>query len=706
MTGRVSGPLSRFRGLVKPWGSKAATLVVIGVVVAGTVVGVLFGDGVARTIVDISDGSTWLADDSRGQVVQVNPSTGKPEARVAVGQPGSDLDVRQRDGRLMVVNRRTGEVTSIDLATLLASGRRQVTAGDAAEVLLDKNRMYVVDRDKGTITNVDPASTQTIGEEWRSPTPLADAAVDGASRVWAIDKDGRLSEVAWSDDATRFVEQQQQRPVRGAGGGQSALVAHDRGVTVLGPDQGVVVQVDTGHDRAIAVPGLKTPLWAADASPADLVPAAVESSGTVIVVRADQVLEVRVTDIGCRKPTKPAVLHDLLYVPCSGARKVIVLDKDGRRARADIVTPEGGEPELVLDDGRLIVNVPGASTAVVVDHDGSTRTVDTKDPNGRVRDVDGRETPPPPPPPAQADTPAAPPPGQGPGNAVTVVTQPAVTAPPVTAPPAATPPPPPPPSTTRTTPTTTTVPPPPPTPEEVRPKSVTATARADGSVLVTWTPGPKRPERFQVLLNGTTPALVTQVPGTATSAVLTTVKPGTTGTFFVIGVPPGHPQGTGLPTSPASNAVTVFTRPGPPTSLTIVRANFEDGRLYVWVRWQPAEPNGRTVTAYRLVGRASNGETYRDDDAKLETFRRGALSRYACGSDCFLAGIKVEIEVTAVNEAGAGQPAKIEWEHEGVPRQRSGNGPIPVVPVAIPSLLSGLTGLIAGRRRRRKEASR
>jgi hypothetical protein len=50
----------------------------VGVVAAAgaLLVGAVAGQGLANVAVDVADGLTWLPDDSTGQVVQVNPSSG------------------------------------------------------------------------------------------------------------------------------------------------------------------------------------------------------------------------------------------------------------------------------------------------------------------------------------------------------------------------------------------------------------------------------------------------------------------------------------------------------------------------------------------------------------------------------------------------------------------------------------------------------
>ena len=626
------------------WSRRSGAIGGSALVATALTAGVLFGNGVARTIITTSDGSTWLGDDQRGEVVQVNPTTGKPDSRLKVGQPGSDLDVQQRDGLLVVIDRGTGVVTVIDLATLLTTGRRQVTPGDATKVLLDKQRMYLVDRDQGTVTNVDPGTAKTIGEQWRSPKGLADAAVDGGSSVWPISREGVLSELKWSDDAARFVEEQQ-RPVNGAGA-KTVVVGHDRGATVLGPEGGVVVQVNTSHDRAIAVPGLRTPLRAADASPADLVPAAVESTGTVIMVRGDEVLEVGVGDVGCDKPGEPAVFTDLVYVPCLGDRKVIALNGDGRQTRPDILTPAGGDPELVLDDGKLLVNVPGADTSVVVETDGKTRTVSTYDPTAKVANPIN----PPPPPPSMPTSPQQ---QEQPKRQPSVLGIPLPKLP-TQAPPRS---------------TSTTKPPvsPPPTPEEVRPTAVSAAVRSDGSVLVSWVPGAKKPEKFRVFRqidSGNAPQ-VAEVPGTATSTVVTTLAPGTKAVFFVLGVPKGYVSGEKLPSSPLSKEVTTFTRPGVPANVRVskkVIMSYQGGRaIGVNIQWAAPSDNGSPITLYKLTLRSDDGFTYTADSAGTVVTKIPVPA--TCTVSVFVQKCSreaIQVEVVAINAAGAGQPGRLD----------------------------------------------
>ncbi|MBB5954022.1 hypothetical protein FHS29_000592 [Saccharothrix tamanrassetensis] len=366
--------------------------------------GAALGDGISRTAVDVSDGLTWLNDDQRGEVVQVNPSSGKPQTRLQVSGPDGQLEIAQSDDKLIVLDRRTGEITVIDLATLLASGRRQAPAGGSAKVIIVADRVFVVDRAAGTVHNVDPVTLADIGEPWRAGQPLADVVADDRGVVWAVDHGGNLHALEWADEDRRFRERSN-RPVPGAGP-RTALVPHERGVTLLGLEGGVVVRDGTNRDLTAGTASLSGEVLAAHTSPTGLVPAAVPDAGAVVLVSDDDVLRVDMGQFGCSRPGRPAVFRDRVYVPCRGVGKVVVLDRSGGRGSEDVRTSGSGDPELVFDDGKLFINTPGADSGVIVDSDGRTRDVVIRSPELPVTDPDRSPIPSvPSPPPPRPDPP-------------------------------------------------------------------------------------------------------------------------------------------------------------------------------------------------------------------------------------------------------------------------------------------------------------
>ncbi|MBZ2199339.1 fibronectin type III domain-containing protein [Occultella gossypii] len=479
----------RDRGFVEAGVAAAGGLLVVGAVV---------GNGVAAALIDMSDGQTWLADDD-GRVVQINPATGQPERRLIIGEPGSELEVSQRDGQLIVTDLTTGMITAVDLASLVASGARGVDPD--TEVLVGGGQVVLVDLEPGTVRAVDPLTLRDLGRPFRTDD-LADAVIDDEGSVWIIGVDGTLTELDYSPDAAEFVTSMS-RPVAGAGP-QSRLVPHAAGVTVFAPDQGSVVQVGAGRDLAVSVAALEGTVAEADYAPADLVPASAEELGRVFLLTDGRILNVDVGGLGCERPGGPAVFAGKVYVPCLGNGRVIVLDSSGARAGADIVVPGGGDPTLVVDDGRLYVSTPQDGRIVVVQPDGSTQMVDVAAAEVPVQAVDR-------PPPVRPTVPVINPPVNNPpvnNPPVTnppvntpPVTNPPVNIPPVTNPPANTPPVNVPPNTPGTDPTDD------PTDDgnggaannaDKAPSDLAAQLRADGTVTLTWTPPVTTPESVRV----------------------------------------------------------------------------------------------------------------------------------------------------------------------------------------------------------------
>jgi hypothetical protein len=627
----------------------------LAVVLAALTLGAVIGNGLARTAVDIPDGFTWFADDRRGEVVQVNPETAAVDTRLRTGQPGEDLDIAQRNGQLVITNRATGALMVIDLSTLLVSGQRQATAGQGAtKVLLSAGRIYLAELGRGELYHLDPLSTATIGQPLVTGGGFADAAVDGQDVVWLLAPDGMLTGVRWSPDAKRFVRHAS-RPVTGAGQ-DARLVVHDAGVTVFGPEEGVVVRFGTGQDLTARVPGLRGQVSAAEKSPATLAPASAE--GVVVVARADRVLEIKVSNLMCANPGEPVVFRNEVWVPCLGARKVLILTPDGQRARADLILPEGGNPEMVLDDGRLLITVADADTGVVVDASGATKTVKLYDEGVPVRDPTARTSP--------ATRPATRQPASVPASMPAAA---ATTVRPTRSPL------PPSPALTRTS------APAAPVAGGGPPTGASATADGSGSVTVRWSRPNVTPSGYTVRCDTCGGGVLATVGGGATSAVVTTVQPGTT-TRFVVRAEYG-PRGYD---SAPSNAVTVFTRPGAPGGVGVFGETDNGGFLDFTVGWSGAADNGRPITGY-AVDVSGGGDR---QNASVPGGTTSATMRLTCAGGCD--GMVVDVSVVASNAAGTGPATGTTFVYQAPP-------PVPVpstsprtLPPTRPPISRGPTG--------------
>lgn len=661
--------------------AEASVLVVAGSLLAG----VLFGTGLSRTAVDIGDGLTWFADDPTGEVIQVNPATGRPEARIEVGDAGDQLGVAQYDGRLIVTNDTTGELTSFDLASILASGSRRVTPGGATSVLHHDGQVFLVDRDRATLAAIDPVSTDTLGQLWQSPEGISDAVVDGRGTLWVVDTRGLLSELRWSASAGEFVTERE-RPVEHSGPG-SVLVAHEEGVTLFGPDAGIVVQTATGRDDEVvtSVPRLSGDLLAPDDAPAGLVPVSSPTTGTVVIVSDGAVHEVDLTAVGCGRPERPAVFESTVFVPCAGESKVVRLAPDGQRAGDDIVVPDGGEPVLLVDDGTLLINVPGADQGVAVHEDGAVSSIvryddDTPTAGGgdtpvvdssTVDDVaaqDALATPPPSPQPSQQPT-------QQPSNQVVPPTQPAVPGQPTSGPNTNGPsfsngngnqngngnggngngtkgptvvlptqqPTHQPPQVPTTEPTTSTL---------SKPFDVVATSLPTGQVSLGWSYGTATVDAFIVQEVGATLPLA-RLDGAARKATLD-VEPGTH-RFTVTATRAGAPPAT----SNVTDEVTTAGRPDAPTGLTgTVVGSDSTTTATVSLSWTAPDDHGAAVTAYTVVAQSGVG------DRRVEVNGTKASLQLQC-ADTYCDPGPVKVTVTARNSVGTSGSTSATLDYSG-----------------------------------------
>ncbi|WP_435872509.1 fibronectin type III domain-containing protein [Micromonospora globbae] len=668
-----SGPVrrrSRLRGGIVTIATVAALLAAMGLTVLGL--------GAADNAVANYDASSWLWSAARSELARVNGVTARVDTRTEVpAARRHPMQVTQTDRLLLLRDLNTGQVSSLDLATLQITATTRTTPGLGVNVALHEDAAFVVDAVQGVVRQLDPRSLAPVGEPIRYPPGITGGSFDGEGRLWiAVPSEGTVSAIT----AAPLPETPASAP---AGGGLSpkqvetydvAEPAHELVVSTL--DDGVAVLDRTTAALVTVQRGTVTPTKLAMAARGALptrttgprVPVTVPGERRVHVVGAKGGEVSTFTVPGSGDQLSPAVAWaDRFYCADEATGTIYAFDATGQlvdtiRGRAT------GPLELEVRENHLFINAPDTSTARVVDDKHQVREVDKY-----ANDVLGGDPPPAPPPPPPPKKPKVGKPGAprgvtaaagdalarvswrpAPANGAEIIryvvegagqrhevgaNQRSVEIKGLTngetyrfevhavnakgAGPSRT--------SNPVTPTAA-VPDP--------PASVTAEERPDGTVLVRWPEANGQGNTIARYAVTASSAGANAPVGESTKTELVVpageLEYGTQYAFTVVSV---NDKGAASAASPVSNTVVPYAAPGRPADLRASTVPDQPGT--VSVQWAPAEPNGRPVTRYvvDVAGRTSE-----------VTDTRATVSGLGNGQN-------VTVKVKAVNEAGPGAEA-------------------------------------------------
>lgn len=651
------------------------TIITVLVVLVG-LVATLFGLGATDHAVASSNASSWLFSSSKGEVARVNAETGRVDTRFKVTTAqGHQVVVSQTDQYLVLRDVTTGQISSLNLATLQIAATTPSTPGLGISVALSDNAAFIVDAVQGIVRQLDPLTLTPVGDPLRFPPGLVGGAFDDNGVLWlAVPSEGTLVEIkpgaapsASPGAPAAGPRVATTRPVADPGH-DLALSTLVNGVAVLDETAETLTTLRAGKVATLPLT-LSGPGALPDHDTEPQVPVTVIDDRHVYVVNGNAVTDFVVPGDGPK--LEPAVpFAGRLYVADTATGTVYVLDSTGHLVSTiQVPKPEGGV-ELTVRGNHLFINTPDASTARVVDVNNKVKVVDKF-----ATDVLGDDTPlqKPPVAPPPSNKPRIGPPGApanvtataGNGSAhvtwkpaaangsaivkyvvegdgashevgakqrafdVTGLTNgqtytftvyavnakgngPKRAANPVIP--------------------TRDVPDP--------PASVTATAAPDGSVTVTWPAanGQGHPIKqyavTAISAGGSAPA--GNAAGTTLKIAAGSLDYGTQYAFSVTAI---NDKGASSTASDPSNSVVPFTRPGAVKSL---RAATVDAQGTISVTWQAAADNGRAISGYTV---SANG-------GKAQTVTGTSVTLTGLGD-----GTNVTVTVAAVNEAGTGPSA-------------------------------------------------
>lgn len=675
----------------KRWRGRGG-LVTIGTVlalVAGLGLTVL-GLGAADQAVASFDAASWVWSRTKGEASRVNGVTARVDTRVDVPRArGHQLQVTQNDRFVILRDVQTGVVSTMDLISLKEAATADTTSGLGVRVALDKDSAFIVDTVQGEVRQLDPRTLTPVGQSLRFPPGITGGVFDGKGHLWiAVPSEGTVSAIT---PAPLPDESATGGSAAGAAAGRAAgpaLVStedvapgnHDLTISTL--ENGVAVLNRTtnelttvrGRDKQTITLPLDGPGSLPPHTEGDVIPVTVPDTRRVYAVSQGRTTaEFPVPGDGAELQAAVA-WEGFFYIADESTGKVHVFDQAGSERKDIGFANPGGPLELEVRENYLFINAPGASTAQVVDDAHTVRVVDKY-----ADDVLGGDPPPtppaPPPPPPKPKKPPVAKPGApravraAAGNAQVRVTWQAASdngapitryvvegadktfpvganqrsldvtgltngetyrftvhavnkkgAGPIRTSNAATP--------------TSEVP--------DAPTAVTAEARPDGTVLVSWPAANGQGidiERYTVtaISEGGSSPIGEAKDGTSLTIAGGELEYGKQYAFTVVAV---NVRGAGSKASPVSASVVPFTKPGRPEGVDAATVGDRPGTIKA--SWTAPADNGRPITKYVV---SAGGRTTEVTDGTSVTL------------EGFGAGETVAVEVRAVNEAGEGEAA-------------------------------------------------
>jgi hypothetical protein len=660
-----------------------------GLVTIGTVLALVtglgltvLGLGAADQAVASFDAASWVWSRTKGEMARINGVTAKVDTRVDVPRVrGHQMQVSQTDQYVILRDVTTGRVSSMDLTSLQVAAGPQTPSGIGVSVALHDDAAFVVDAVQGVVQQIDPRALTPVGPPLHYPPGITGGVFDGKGRLWiAIPSQGTVSAITAAPLPSG--------PPRAAGGAgaretigpkliRTATVAPpshdltistlDTGVAVLNRTTNALTTITDDQRKTTPLP-LAGPGSLAPHTDGAAVPVTVPGARHVYVV-ADGGMRGDFQVPGDGAQVQPAVAWEgYFYVADDATGVVHVFDAAGRAQKSIGFDRPGGSLELQVRENYLFINAPGSATARVVDNAHGVRTVDKYADD--VLGGDPPPAPPTPPPPAKPRKPVVSTPGPprtvraAAGNAEARVTWQAAAAngaeitryvvvgagrtfqvganqrsldvtglvngqtyrfdvhavnkkgdgPSRSSNPVR---------------PTAEVPDPPGPPA--------ATAKPDGSVVVTWRAANGQGltiDKYTVTAisdGASTPV------GTVDGASLT-IKDGELeyGKQYAFSVVAINERGAGSKTSPVSKTVVPFTKPGRPGSVDAATVGDEAGAIHV--TWQAPAENGRPIGRYTV---SAGGRTAAVTDGNT------AITLTGFGN-----GESVPVQVKAVNEAG------------------------------------------------------
>jgi hypothetical protein len=643
----------------------------------------VLGLGSADQAVASYDAASWVWSQAKGEIARINGITAKVDTRVNVPHTrGHQIVVTQNDRFVILRDQTTGAIGTLDLSTLQEQWQTGLDsgAGVGVKVALDSTAAFVIDTVQGQVQQIDPGTLGPIGPALHFAPGIAGGVFDGKGRLWiASPSEGTVTSItpapapSASSGAQVAAAPQVKTTTVAPPSHDLALSTLNDGVAVLNRTTNALTTI-RGDQTKVVTLALSGPGRLPDTTDGEQVPVTVTDSRQVYVVNDQSGAQTDFAVPGAGADLEPAVAwQGFFYVADAASGAVHVFDSAGRPQQGFGFKNPGGPLELEVREGYLFINAPNSSTARVVDDAHTVRTVDKYADD--ILGGDPPKTPPTPPSPPEKQKPKKPvvsKPGEprnvraAAGNASATVTwqaaydngapilryvvagdgrtfqvgadQRSLAVPGLTngqtyqfavhavnrkgdGPE----------RTSNSVRPTSEVP--------DAPTAVTAEAKPDGTVAVSWPAANGQGlqiDHYSVTAiseGGSAP--VGDSDKTSMTIAAGQLEYGKQYAFTVSAV---NEHGAGSKPSPVSASVLPFTAPGRPLNVDAATDGGQAGA--VKVTWQAPVDNGRPITKYTVTAAGKSTDVTDGTSATLTGFDSGA---------------SVPVEVRAVNEAGPGE---------------------------------------------------
>ena len=655
-----------------------------------------FGLGSANQAVASYDAASWVWSQAKGEIARINGVTAKVDTRVDVPKArGHQVQVTQNDRFAILRDVNTGAIGYLDLTTLQEFWNQSSSAGFGVRVALKDNAAFVIDTVQGIVQQLDPRTLGDLGPPLRFPPGITGGVFDGKGRLWiASPSEGTVTSIvpaalpsgspgAGAAAADQGVSPRVTTKSVAQPSHDLTISTLDDGVAVLNRTTNALTTIRDEQTKTTSLP-LAGPGTLPQQTDGKSVPVTVADARHVYVVNDTSGAQTNFTVPGSGDDLQPAVAWQGFYYVADGASgSVHVFDSAGKPQKDIVFKNPGGPLELEVREGYLFINAPDSSTARVVDDNHVVRSVDKY--AGDVLGSDPPPVPPTPPAPPKPKKPVVGKPGAprnvkaAAGNSAATVTwlsassngaaitryvvqgagqtfqvgadQRSITVTGLTNGqtyqfdvhavnrkgdgPA---------RTTNAVRPTSEVP--------DAPVSVTAEAKADGSVVVSWPPadgqGLKIRQYTVTAISEGGSAPIGDADGTTLTIADGQLDYGKQYAFSVVAV---NEHGAGSKPSPVSASVVPFTKPGKPAGVDASTVGDQAGAIKVV--WQPSADNGRPITKYVVTAGGKSTDVTDGTAATLTGFGSGQ---------------SVPVEVRAVNDAGPGDAGTATASTVAVPK--------------------------------------